>query len=233
MKSVRQGSSDPISYRLVVDFDEATLTDASCAIFSPGGSELRADDDTDVTESGGVATLNPSAGWPSATFPVDRNYRIRWTLTAGGIEYVRDDYFDITLRDFASEVVDADCFKIEPSAQAKLGSGGSLKEQRREAWADIAQEVATLLNDNPAISASGSQFRQAHIYRTLSLFFRGQRFGTVGTESEAAHKADFYEEEYRRVLGRTLNSLNTTPRDDNEVPFDQESRVWPRVRFLK
>jgi hypothetical protein len=233
MKSVRQDSKDPISFRLILDFDEATLTAASCAIHSPGGSELRADSAVDVTRSVGLATLTPSAGWGSATYPVDRSFRVRWTLSVGSAVYVRDDYFDVTLRDFVSEVTDADIFRIESSAQAKLGSGGTLKDLRREAWGEIAQELAAALRENPAITASGSQFRLCHIYLVLAMFYRRERFGTLGAESEAAIKADLYEKEYRRALSRTMNNLNTTDRDDNEVGFGQEAQPWRRVRFLK
>lgn len=232
MKTVRQGSKDPISYRLVVDFDEATLTAASCAIYSSAGSELRADSAVDVTRSVGLATFTPSAGWEDSTYPVDRSFRVRWTLTAGGIEYLRDDFFDVTLRDFASEVTDADIFRIESSTQGKLGSG-TLKDLRREAWGEISQEVSAVLKANPAITASGSQFRLCHIYLVLAMFYRRERFGTLGAESEAAWKADHYEKEYRRALSRALNNLNSTDYDDNVVGAEQQSRTWPRVRFLK
>lgn len=232
MKTVRQGSKDPISYRLVVDFDEATLTAASCAIYSPAGSELRADSAVDVTRSVGLATFTPSAGWEDSTYPVDRSFRVRWTLTAGGIEYIRDDFFDVTLRDFASEVTDADVARIEASVTSKLGVS-TLKDLRREAWGEIAQEVSAVLKANPAITASGSQFRLPHIYLVLAMFYRRERFGTLGAESEAAWKADHYEKEYRRALSRALNNLNSTDYDDNVVGAEQQSRTWPRMRFLK
>lgn len=232
MKTVRQGSKDPISYRLVVDFDEATLTAASCAIYSPAGSELRADSAVDVTRSVGLATFTPSAGWVDSTYPVDRSFRVRWTLMAGGIEYIRDDFFDVTLRDFASEVTDADVARIESSVTSKLGVS-TLKDLRREAWGEIAQEVSAVLKANPAVTASGSQFRLCHIYLVLAMFYRRERFGTLGAESEAAWKTDHYEKEYRRALSRALNNLNSTDYDDNVVSSDQQSRVWPRMRFLK
>jgi hypothetical protein len=232
MKTVRQSSKDPISYRLVVDFDEVTLTAASCAIYSPAGSELRADSAVDVTRSVGLATFTPSAGWEDSTYPVDRSFRVRWTLTAGGIEYIRDDFFDVTLRDFASEVTDADVARIESSVTSKLGVS-TLKDLRREAWGEIAQEVSAVLKANPAITASGSQFRLCHIYLVLAMFYRRERFGTLGAESEAAWKADHYEKEYRRALSRALNNLNSTDYDDNVVSSEQQSRTWPRMRFLK
>lgn len=232
--SVRQGSQDPLKYRLLVDFAEAgSITSAELKIYKNGGDLVETIVDANLTKSGGLVTYQPSsAHWESGTYPIDRNYRAVWTLVSGGVTYVRDERFDVTIRDFVSEVSDSDCFAIQPGVEAQSGSAGLLK-YRRQAWLEIEQEIQSALLNNPAVAISPSHFRLAHIYRTLELFYRSQRFGTLGGESEAAIKAQEYNDDYIRTFQRAMQNLTVDPDQDNLINDLDEDSPLGQVRFLK
>lgn len=240
-KSVRQGSQDRIEYTLLVDYKEVSPDTATILVRSPGGK---------VLVNNAVATIQGSLCsysqiWNANDFtlstPCTRFYHAQWTFNlADGDVHQRDIFFEVTKRAFVSEVTDQDCYNeqdgVEEQATQILDQNGQpegLKQFRKNAWRDIERYIESSLSIHPSIVADASSFERAHVYRTLQLFYRSERFGSIGSESEAAFKSKEYEEEYLSARKQALNGLSVDADNDNLVSEREERIPFPEVRFRK
>jgi hypothetical protein len=230
MRVARLGSTDPIKYRMMLDYKEAVITGAPAAsIYSPGGGEVTGLVPT-VSVNGSLISV--SVPWLASTFTVASGYMLHLEIVANGETHKRKVLFAIAPRTFESEVCDQDIFDENPNieSEAPPANNGGLEAWRRSAWEELSGEVAAQLADTPAWRIlDPSPFRRAHIYAVCWQFY-AQNARDTGPESEDWEKAEYYEKQYRRVLTSAFSRL-TVDEDANDLASEDEINEPWTVRW--
>lgn len=232
-----QAQADSISYRLQIAGKDTTLTSASLAIHSRGGSELVAS--TAATTDGAVATY--SRTWDLATFEVAEGYKAVWSLVHAGGTISRESRFDVVRRVFVSQLADADLTELHPYISNQLPDGHSdFSVWRNAAWRRIYNRLRKLIQTKHATGEYDERwhtiwrrshspgnvfypedFFEAHLYLSLGMFFEQSAWETGG-EDEA--KAKQYIEEGWQHFDSAANSCEIDLNADGNITTSERGR---------
>ena len=223
MRVVRQGSDDPLRYRLMVDFQEPTITGIPTAtLYSPGGGEITGASPA-VSVAGSEVTVKDT--WSATLYFVDSGYQLKLEIVVAGETHARMVIFAVAPRGFESEVRDQDIFDEHPQLQTEAPASGLLA-WRRAAWEEIASEAAPQLGDTPIWRVmEPSVFKRAHVFATLWLFYAANAKDS-GPESEDWQKRHYYEGLYRESLDRAFQRLTVDTDEDNLVDEGELEQPW-------
>ncbi len=238
---IEQNTTDGLSVRLMADdqTEIALVGPQQLSIDSPSGSELLAITAVGVTISGNEATL--SQAWSDATYTRDHGFRANWTLTDGATTYLRTQYFSIVRRVFRSTLEDTDITNIHPYITTQ-NQQANLSLYKQEAWEEIQAICKARIpppskaarppvsrewtgaggvQDYPGNFFNPEDFRQAHLYLTLSWFFDHNSFGNADQNEARALR---YREQGTNALDLALSRISFD-RDGDGIIEDWE-RDW-------
>jgi len=241
---VVQGQSDSLLLRLLDPITQAAITLSgthTITIYSPGGAELVAATSTGITTSGHTATYTRT--WTTATFPrsyqyssdqrsgTREYYRARWSLNTAA--YLRDTYFEVVRRRFASQLTDTDFTARHPYLTAQLPSTESdFSAYRARAWDRITQLVEQKTGRHAGDLFLPETFSRAHEYWTLSDFFLNNSFDGAAL-SEDVYKHEQFERLGQGAFEAAMSRQLIDTDDDGIVEAPTEEQHLSGIRVFR